>query len=195
VPADQAARFSPRRLASLAIFATAGVLFACQTAGVDRAYMALDENGARKRTQFFTDTQSIWCDVEYSSGRMDLTIDAVVRATQLWNDERMANVPVDVEVARGETVGKQGANNVESFEWLPGGQSEQTVPFPVGDFVCDLTLDGQSVASLPFTIDFPPCPVDIVTGGAPCAGWVREGSVCPGALGSPCTCTGGVWSC
>ena len=38
---------------------------ACATAGVERAYTALDSAGARKRTAFFADTSAIFCDADY----------------------------------------------------------------------------------------------------------------------------------
>ena len=162
--------------------------------------MALDANGDRKRTQFFTDTQTIWCDVEYSSGRTDLTIDVRIRATSLWDDATQAKVPVDAVVSTGELAGMQGTDSIAGFQWVvvqPGGGPAPagTVPFPVGDFVCDVTLDGQSVASLPFDVDFPACPVPPVVTGADCSGWVEEGSVCPDAVGDPCVCSKGSWSC
>jgi hypothetical protein len=162
--------------------------------------MALDSEGARKRTVFFTDTQSIWCDVDYSSGRKDVTFDAEIRAVRLWSDAAAAFVPVDVVQAFGETVGQQGTGNTAGFEWLLQDATGSAVaagsePYPVGDFRCDLRLDGDLVASLPFSIDFPMCPLVPVVAGVACAGWVREGSLCPDATGGACACSMGVWTC
>jgi hypothetical protein len=58
-----------------------------------------------------------------------------------------------------------------------------------------VTLDGQLAASLPFTVEFPACPVPPVVDGAPCAGWVKGGSSCPDAVGHICTCAGASWKC
>jgi hypothetical protein len=204
VPVACALHCSRRRIAhsaTAAFFAAvATAVVACQSAGVGRAYMALDANGDRKRTQFFTDTQTVWCDVEYSSGRTDLTIDVRIRATELWDDAVQARVPVDAVLSTGEIAGMQGTGTIAGFQWVllqPGGgpAPSGTVPFPVGNFVCDVTLDGQPVASLPFDVDFPACPVPPVVTGATCSGWVQEGSVGPDSVGDPCSCSGGVWSC
>lgn len=172
----------------------------CQTAGFAHAFMALDAQGNRKRTTFFTDTNQIWCDVQYSSGRTDLTIDVQLRATSLWNDQLQALVPVDEVVANGEMTGQVGMELVTSFQWVQldatgSPAAAGTVPYPVGTFVCDVSLDGQPKASLPFTIEFPSCPVAPAATGAPCAGWVKDGSTCPDAFGNPCVCGEGRWQC
>jgi hypothetical protein len=185
---------------ALFVLAIGVVSASCKTAGVRHAYTALDQQGARKRTQFFTDTQSIWCDVEYSSGRADVTIDTRIRATQVWDDALQTLVPVDATIATGEIAGMVGMASVAGFQWvitLPGGGAAPagTIPYPVGDFVCDVTLDGEAVASLPFSVEFPTCPVPPVLAGASCDGWVREGSVCPDPSGFACICTGGAWRC
>ena len=189
-----------RWLASARACAVGLTLGACDTAGIDRAYTALDGMGARKRTEFFTDTQSIWCDVDYSSGRADVTLGMRVRATRLWDEATRKTVPVDAVLAVGEVVGQQGTDLTAGFEWqlldsrgnvAPAG----TIPYPVGDFVCDVTLDGSPVDSLRFSVAFPACPVPPVVGGAPCAGWVEEGSRCTDTLGQTCTCSAGAWAC
>ncbi|HEY4014109.1 MAG TPA: hypothetical protein VGM06_12275 [Polyangiaceae bacterium] len=173
---------------------------ACATAGVDRAYTALDSAGDRRRTAFFTDTQAIYCDVEYSSGRADVTIDVRLRSTALWSDAAQQLVPVAAVFANGEIAGQVGTGNTGGFQWMlasPDGGSAgtQSIPYPVGDFVCDVMLDGETVTSAPFTVRFPACPVPPVAPGVACAGWVQAGSVCADALGDPCTCTNGVWTC
>jgi hypothetical protein len=162
--------------------------------------MALDGMGARKRAAFFTDTESIWCDVDYSSGRADLTLGMRVRATRLWDDATRSMMPVDAVLAVGEIAGQQGTDLTAGFEWQllgPDGSMVPpgTIPYPVGDFVCDVTLDGSPVASLPFTVTFPTCPVPPVVGGSPCAGWVEEGSRCTDMLGHTCRCSVGAWAC
>lgn len=172
----------------------------CKTAGVAHAFMALDGTGNRKRTTFFTDTTQIWCDVQYSSGRTDLTIDVRIRATSLWDDQVQALVPVDEVIANGEMAGQVGMELVSGFQWVQldatgSPAAAGTVPYPVGNFVCDVSLDGQPEASLPFTVEFPSCPVPPIVTGAPCAGWVKDGSACPDAFGHPCVCGGDGWQC
>jgi hypothetical protein len=183
-----------------AIVAVGACAAACATAGVQRAYTALDSAGARKRAAFFTDTQAIFCDVEYSSGRADLTIDVRIRSTQQWSDVGAQLVPVAAVLADGELAGQQGTDDTAGFQWVlaspDGGAAEtQSMPYPVGDYVCDVTLDGETTTSVPFTVRFPACPVPPVVPGIACAGWVQPGSVCADALGDPCTCTAGVWTC
>jgi hypothetical protein len=175
-------------------------LGACDTAGVDRAYTALDGTGARKRTAFFTDTESIWCDVDYSSGRADLTIGMRVRATRLWDDTTHSMAPANAVLAVGEVAGQRGTDLTAGFEWQmlgPDGNPAPvgTIPYPVGDFVCDVTLDGSPVDSLAFSVSFPDCPAPPVVVGAECAGWVEEGSRCTDMLGHTCTCAAGAWAC
>ncbi len=192
-----------RRLrATLAMGAAAAVplAIACQTAGLQRAYTALDGSGDRKRSEFFADTAAIWCDADYSSGRRGLTIDARIRSVRLWDPTLEDFVAVDANVADGEMVGQPGTGTTAGFQWvqlLPdGGPSDgTTTPYPVGDFVCEISLDGDLVASVPFTVRFPDCPVPPVAAGVTCAGWVRDGSTCPDAFGQTCTCAGGVWTC
>ena len=190
---------SPGRLWPL-FAAAAACACACDTAGVQRAYTALDGMGSRKRTDFFADTQAIFCDVDYSSGRADLTIDVRIHSTELWSDSQQAMVPFDAVLADGELAGQQGTGNTAGFQWVlgsaDGGTAQaQTVPYPVGDFVCDVALDGETAASVPFTVRFPACPVPPVSAGVTCAGWVQEGSVCPDSVGDACTCAGGIWTC
>jgi hypothetical protein len=174
-------------------------LVSCDTAGLQRAYMALDGSGARKRSTFYTDTETIWCDAEYSTGRADLTIDVRIRSTQLWSDATQRIEPVAATVANAEIASQKGTDNTAAFQWvvlLPDGSMPQsTLPYPVGDFVCDVLLDGQLAASVPFTVEFPACPVPPVIAGVSCAGWVKEGSSCLDAVGHMCACRGGSWTC
>jgi hypothetical protein len=173
---------------------------ACESAGVQRAYMALDSTGARKRSAFFTDSQAIWCDVDYSSGRMDLSIDVTIRSTRLWSEALRGLEPIDEVIANGEVAGQEGIGTTQGFEWVPLDSTGKpaasgTVPYPVGDFVCEVMLDGKLMSSLPFSVSFPACPVPPVLDGLPCVGWVADGSVCPDPVGLPCACTAGVWTC
>ena len=173
---------------------------ACQSAGVQRAYMALDGTGARKRTAFYTDTDQIWCDVDYSSGRKDLTINATIRATALYNPVSGVVEPVDARLAVGEVVGQTGTGTTAGFQWqlldaMGSPAASGTQPYPVGDFVCDISLDGQLMESLPYSVSFPDCPVPAIIDALPCLGWVAPNSVCPGVSGLPCVCRDGVWAC
>src|SRR5438105_9565045 len=48
-------------LASVLAFAMLAPALSCRTAGLRRAYTALDAQGNRKRTTFFTDTTGVYC--------------------------------------------------------------------------------------------------------------------------------------
>lgn len=188
------------RLTLLTLLALLAAPIACDSAGLQRAFMALDGTGARKRTAFFTDTQAIWCDAQYSSGRTDLSIDVRIRATRLWSDALQRLEPIDLVIANGELAAQEGVGGVAGFQWVQQDATGKAapagaIPYPVGDFACDVMLDGQLASSLPFTISFPTCPVPPVEEGAQCAGWVASGSLCSDPVGRQCRCATGVWTC
>ena len=77
-----------------------------------------------------------------------------------------------------------------------GTVNEDQLPYPVGTYTCDLSIDGELEDSVSFAILFPACPVLPPTAGEPCAGWVRPGSECAGSFGDACTCdSSGAWVC
>ncbi len=47
----------------------------CRFAGVAAVYMAIDSQGAQRRTIFYTDTSNIYCVAIFSSGKKDATVD------------------------------------------------------------------------------------------------------------------------
>src|SRR3954453_5211053 len=72
-----------RSLSVVAIGCALVVLCDCRTAGLQRAYMSLDESGDRRRTTFDTQTNAIYCIGELASGRADVTVSARIRAPVL----------------------------------------------------------------------------------------------------------------
>src|SRR3954452_15413417 len=65
------------------------LLPACpRTAGVDEVFMSLDEDGARRRNVFYTDTKSISCIAKVASGRKDVTFQLRLRAVQVYDFEQ-----------------------------------------------------------------------------------------------------------
>jgi hypothetical protein len=80
------------------------------------------------------------------------------------------------------------------------------LPYPVGNFTCEVDVDGEVAGVSAFTIDYPPtttvngvteeCPVSPPVDGAICAGWVEQGSKCTGFNATQmCTCEGAAWVC
>jgi hypothetical protein len=190
-----------RRLLACLVVAT--IALSCRTAGMRRAYMALDSEGLRQRTSFFTDTQSIYCIGELVSARDDVTVSAVIKSTALV-DATGQLVPVQQIYTVAEQAPGHTQLSLTSFAMLqtPAGTSTSMapldgVPYPAGQFVCELSIDGQLEESLSFSIDYPDCPTVPVAATISCQGWVKQGSRCPSSTpGQTCTCgTSGLWEC
>jgi hypothetical protein len=186
------ARLSSRTL-SLALAALA--LVSCNTAAVKKSYMSLDSEGNRRRTVFYTDTDTIYCVGELALGRKDVSVEASFRSTALATPKGDL-VPIDAVLAvQDVSPGSTGSDVVVSFQLLK--LANPTGPWPAGKFACDLAIDGEFEASAPFEIQYPPCPFQPPVTGDTCAGFFLPKSTCPGAV-SPqtCTCTDhGVWQC
>lgn len=165
----------------------------CDTAGFTRAYLALDSDGNRRREVFFTDTESIFCVGEMASGVDDVTVNATLRASQLYDPRDGHPYDVSYIVGLGEEAPGKGEDITVAFELK---RSDDATPYSAGRFECELSLDGEVKERLPFEIVFPSCPQAPIHGGEVCAGFVLEGAQCEGALGKPCRCTKeGSWSC
>lgn len=165
----------------------------CDTAGFSDAYMSLDAAGRRHRSQFFTDTEDIYCVGKLASGVEDLTVSATLRATQLYDGR--SGKPIDVDQYLGIEDQAPGTGSDITVSFLLE-RSDNDAPYPAGKFVCELALDGEVRERLPFEVAFPPCPEAPIVSGAACAGFVLEGSRCPGVSNQDCTCKSeGVWSC
>lgn len=166
---------------------------ACDTSGFRDAYMSLDSAGNRERTQFFTDTENIYCIGKLASGVDDLTVSATLRAEQIYDPHGGKPIDVDYYLGVEDTAPGKGKDITVAFLWE---HPESDEPYPAGKFVCELSLDGEVAERLPFEIAFPACPEAPIASGGLCAGFVLESARCTGALGTPCTCgSDGVWSC
>lgn len=163
--------------------------------------MALDERGDRKRTTFFTDTTAIFCDGELVSGRADVTVGSSIRAKTIYDPSSDSLVPAHGTPWIGETAPGKTTDTIVSFRLLkvPGGvagANDDALPYPVGTYNCELSIDGEVEESLDFAIEFPTCPILAPVSGQPCTGWVRLGSLCAGTAGLDCVCApSGVWRC
>jgi hypothetical protein len=163
--------------------------------------MALDDKGDRKRSTFFTDTTSIFCDGELVSGRADVTVGSTIRARTIYDPASDSLVPARGRAWIGEEAPGKTSGTIVSFRLLkvPGGvngANDDGLPYPVGTYNCELSIDGETEDSVDFAIEFPDCPVLPPVSDQPCRGWVRAGSVCDGTAGRVCECApSGVWQC
>jgi hypothetical protein len=187
---------SMRRLVVLAAFASA--LVGC---GADvKVYMALDEQGDRKRSTFYTDTEDIICVAEVPAPRDGITVSATIRQTRTVDEKG-----VDVLVGIGESVPQKqvagtGVPKV-SFALVRAGANGNTLtdeePWPPGTFECDIAVDGIQKGTASFDILIPKCPLYPAAQGIRCAGFYPvDGDPCPAADQSVlCTCKETGWDC
>ena len=175
-------------------------LVSCRTAGLKRVFMALDQEGNRKRTTFFADSSAIFCVGELVSGRADVTVQSTIKAKTLYDPSSDTMVPGLGIAWVGEAAPGSTQGTLVSFELGKGeggaGTSEPS-PYPVGTFTCELAIDGEREDSVDFDIAFPTCPMLPPTAGQICRGWVRPGSRCDGAGAQLCVCeaASGAWQC
>ncbi|RYZ05480.1 MAG: hypothetical protein EOO73_19715 [Myxococcales bacterium] len=177
------------------IWLTAMLLLAtgCDTSGFRDAYMALDSSGDRERERFFTDTEAIFCVGKLASGVNDVTVNAALRATHLYDPHDGQAIEVDYLLGVSEEAPGKGEDITVSFELE---REAPEAPYTAGRFVCELSLDGELKEKIPFEVALPDCPAAPIFDGGVCAGFVLEGARCAGALKGPCVCeSDGYWAC
>lgn len=196
----------PRRLLASLLAFTAVAPTACATAGLADAYMALDGEGNRKRTVFFTDTSEIFCVAEFASGRPDVTVTATMRQVARYDAAQKRFVDADIvqsieEIAPGKTSKTKLAFQLTKTDPTTQ-QPNDALPFPAGSFACELRVDGELERALTFNVDFPECPDTAIATGSPCAGFYPAGQQCRASgksSGDPRSCTcdeaKGAWLC
>ena len=191
----------------------AGVLASCtSTANISDVYTALDANGDRKRTTFYTDSTSLHCVVEAGIGRPDATIDVLVRQLQGYdldtnNFYGTNRVTANIENLPAPATGVQKID-MSIAPLPPDGTDASTsgnndIPFQAGHFACEAYLDGQLQQTAIFNVDFPPCPTSFITPGSACYGYYRATAVCKrygdssnDPKGTLCHCTKDMgWAC
>jgi hypothetical protein len=189
-PAPSGAACAARALIVMSLL---GALSACDSAGFKRAYMALDSEGNRRRDVFYTDTSAIFCVVEMASGRADVTVTGRLRVLGWYLPPAGEAVETAGVLASEEQAPGVGEDLRVSFEW----ELEGNEPYPPGSFECELLLDGELEATLPFKVRYPDCPVAPLFSGLVCQGFVLPGARCPAAIAPGiCTCqSDGVWAC
>ncbi len=201
-----------RRLGAAAALGVlvASALPACTaTANVSDVYMSIDEDGARRRNVFYTDSASITCIAEVGIGRKDVTIEMLIRqirAAPLGTDdfESVDSVIAARDVHPDITKDKPA---LIALTMIPTSlddegrlKEDQEAPFHPGSYVCEVTLDGKPAGTAAFNIGYPDCPTTIIQKGTPCKGFYELDKDCPanGATGQPeptCTCEEKGWSC
>ncbi|MBX3206895.1 MAG: hypothetical protein KF764_17625 [Labilithrix sp.] len=201
-----------RRLGAAALLGTlvTSALPACSaTANVGDVWMSLDEDGARRRSVFFTDSSGITCVAEVGVGRPDVTVEILIRQIRgapLGTDDFE---PIDVVVVATDirpTITKDRPATV-SLTLIPTSLDEegrlkedQEAPFSPGSYICEVMLDGVLQKSVAFNVDYPPCPTTVILESRPCLGFYMLDRECPasGATGQAeptCTCEAKGWNC
>jgi hypothetical protein len=203
-----------RRLGAAALagmFVAAAALPACTaTANVSNVWMSIDEDGARRRGTFFTDSAKVVCVAEIGIGREDVTLEFVIRrimgapfGTRAFEPENTIVAARDFRPARTE--GRPGKATMALIPTrIEDGKlvEDPRAPFSPGTYVCEVLIDGEEKGRAQFNIDYPPCPSVAIVDGQLCAGFYTIDPVteCPKAgLGgddSPrCACEQTVWKC
>lgn len=186
----------PKPWRLLCLLLLSAPLLSCNTAAVKKSYMALDAEGNRKRSVFFTDTENIYCIGELAVGRKDLSVEATLRSTALALPTTGELVPIASVVAvKDVSPASTGSDVKVSFQLLK--VEDPKAPWLAGKFVCDLAIDGEVETSTPFEIRYPDCPFQPPSDGEVCAGFFLPDNVCPGAISAQsCTCSqSGAWKC
>jgi hypothetical protein len=177
---------------------------ACSDLEVHAIYTALDGSGNRRRTVFYTDTESIFCDIEYGSTREDITFNAVVRQIKDANGAGVNIIGRVGEIAPGIS---HGTLSFELSHPVPNPtqpmmNAPSVLPYPVGTFLCEIYVDALDPKSgvnssqthapemtTQFEIRFPDCPVSFAADGIVCKDFYRDKQVCPSAVKAiSCTC-------
>jgi hypothetical protein len=151
-------------------------------------YMSLDSDGTRHRTEFFTDTQSIYCIADVVAAPKGTTVEGQLRQVQ-------GAGPTPALLGLGEDV-VSGARTVDSFQ-LTRPLNMANAPWPVGHFECDILIDGVQAAVASFEITMPQCPLYPAQDGLSCAGFYPVGTNCMAVVQTQtCVCdASGIWKC
>lgn len=181
----------------------AAALFACSAVSETRhVTLALDSANDRPRTQFYPDTESFFCNVDFVGQRRNTTVDLFIRQTKA---EATWGGPLqDVNyLLLGKEFAPQPGQSIVSLQVEhpqppKGVQVDGVLPYPVGEFRCEVVVDGVLEATQSFKIVYAPCPGLAAVPGAGCREIYPPNSKCP-AINQKITCTcgatSGVWEC
>ncbi len=198
-----------RRLAVLGALALLLVplLPACTaTANVSDLWTSPDQDGARRRNVFFTDSKAINCIAELGIGRDDVTFEMYIRVLQIYDftenkflDTNIVSNTLEVHPTR--TTSGPLKQTITLKAKGPDGQESDKLPLPASRAQCEAYLDGNLEKTTVFNVDFPPCPTAAITPGTLCLGFYKEFTECKiaGDTGDPklgkCKCEKKGWNC
>lgn len=160
------------------------------TAGVSEVFMSLDNDGSRRRTEFYTDTQEIHCIVKGAFGRPDVTIHGSFHQISRFNFD--ADKPdfekvdryigdADIHPQLNKDSKEQQLLDIKLLKVNAQGQTDEKAPYPAGSYECIVTLDGERVTSkgIPFNINIPDaCPATTITPKSLCKGFYPLDKTC-----------------
>jgi hypothetical protein len=185
-------------------------LVACTTtANVSEVWMSIDEDGARRRSVFYTDSESVTCVAKVGVGRNDATFELLVRrvaeAPPGTDDYQPVNKVVVAREVHPDVTADAPAIIALSMKPTSVGsdgklKEDEDAPFTPGSYVCEVSVDGVTQKHAAFNIEYAPCPTVQIQQTAPCLGFYQAGTQCPaaGATGDPtptCACTDRGWQC
>lgn len=169
-------------------------------------YMALDSVGDRPRDTFFTDTKQLFCNIDYVGQRRDTTVQA--RIHQISHEASWGGVvTAGSYILGGGELAPGAGSQVVSFSFTlvpaPGatGAQQGQLPWPIGDYRCEITINGVAQGAAPFKIIYPTCPELPPQAQSACLGFVRPAQACPAtnqAVNCTCDADGplkGLWNC
>lgn len=193
-------------LSAVLLAALAAPVAACGSATETRdVYMALDSTGDRPRDTFFTDTKQIFCNVDYVGQRLDTTVQA--RIHQISHEASWGGpVSSGSYILGGSELAPGSGAAPLSFSFTlvppPGSTGQQgQIPWPIGDYRCEITVNGVAQGAAPFHIIYPTCPELPPTPRSACFGFVKPDQACPSmnqAVNCTCDSSGtlkGIWNC
>lgn len=206
-------------VAAVALLSFGPLMSACADNTVHDLYTALDTSGFRRRTDFYTDTQNIYCNAGYVATRNDITFQAVAR---LVKDETGA--AADTPIAVGELAPGISRGNLQFTigppKPPPNSMDQGVQPFPVGRYRCEFYVDGlgftvsadpkkasvensvpyksypagqcpPGASCVEFNVLYPVCPVAFAVSNVRCGGFYKVGQQCRGPTKDVvCTCNG-----
>ncbi len=164
-------------------------LAACRDTGTQDVWMSPDASGARRRTEFVTDSENINIIVQYSTGRQDLTIRAEIFPVEIAEDSKFQTIIPETPL---EAVGSAGVGTIQAFQLtrvegealpaLPDSNQDDEIegqpvePWPVGDFRARILFDDEEVGLVGFKISWSECPKSPPVQNAPCRQFKTNGT-------------------
>jgi hypothetical protein len=169
-----------RALATAVVILSWSLSSCTSTARITDVYTALDGQGDRQRSQFFTDSKEIHCVTELAVSRTGVTLEVKVHQLLTYDfttDKYVSTdrITADVETSPAAGQGIQKAD-VSLKPQAADGSDLTDGPFQPGHFQCDAYLDGDLEKSAIFNVDFPG---STIAPGTVCRGVYTQNKQCP----------------